>query len=76
MDCPYHTPVVKECENIDGYVSKDSLYRMLSNFRTINTLTEREEDMILQIVMKIKDMPNEGEPRKKPCGITTEPKTR
>lgn len=46
-------------ENIDGYVSKDSLYRMLSNFRIMNMLTEREEDMIREIVITIKNMPNE-----------------
>ena len=51
-------------ENIDGYVSKDSLYRMLSNFRTMNMLTEREQDMIRQLALKIKDMPNEIEPEK------------
>jgi len=55
---------MSKLENIDGYVSKDNLYRMLSNFRTINMLTEREEDMLRQIVMKIKDMPNEIEPER------------
>ena len=46
-------------ENIDGYVSKDSLYRMLSKFCIMNMLTEREEDMIREIVITIKNMPNE-----------------
>lgn len=59
IDCPYHTPFVRDCENIDGYVSKDSLYRMLSNFRMKNLLTEREQDMIREISKEIKNMPNE-----------------
>ena len=51
-------------ENIDGYVSKDSLYRMLSRFRTMNILTEHEQDMLRQISEEIKNMPNEIEPEK------------
>jgi len=51
-------------ENIDGYVSKDSLYRMLSNFRKKNLLTEHEQDMLSEISEEIKNMPNEIEPEK------------
>ena len=51
-------------ENIDGYVSKDSLYRLLSRFRTMNILTEHEKDMLRQLTIEIKNMPNEIEPEK------------
>ena len=46
-------------ENIDGYVSKDSLYRLLSNYRMTNVLTDRERSILEEITMAIKDMPNE-----------------
>ena len=45
-------------ENIDGYVSKDNLYRLLSNFRMRNVLTEEETDLLRKITAAIKDMPN------------------
>ena len=48
-----------EIENIDGYVSKDNLYRLLSNFRMRNVLTEEETDLLRKITVAIKDMPNE-----------------
>lgn len=46
-------------ENIDGYVSKDNLYRLLSNFRISHGLTEKEKDLLREITIAIKDMPNE-----------------
>ena len=46
-------------ENIDGYVSKDSLYRLLSNYRMAHVLTRNEEDLLREITVAIKDMPNE-----------------
>lgn len=46
-------------ENIDGYVSKDNLYRLLSNIRMRNVLTEKEVDLLRKISAAIKDMPNE-----------------
>ena len=48
-------------ENIDGYVSKDSLYRLLSNYRMTNELTDRERSILEEITMAIKDMPNKKE---------------
>lgn len=48
-------------ENIDGYVSKDSLYRLLSNYRMTNVLTDREQSILDDITVAIKDMPNEKE---------------
>jgi len=59
IDCPYHTPFVSDCENIDGYVSKDNLYRMLSRFRMKHLLSEREQNILLEISKEIKNMPNE-----------------
>lgn len=50
-----------ELENIDGYVSKDNLYRLLSTYRRTNILTDRERSIIHDIIIAIKDMPNEGE---------------
>jgi len=46
-------------ENIDGYVSKDSLYRLLSNYRMAHVPTGNEEDLLREITVAIKDMPNE-----------------
>lgn len=46
-------------ENIDGYVSKDSLYRLLSNYRMTNVLTDRENSILEEITIAIKNMPNE-----------------
>lgn len=58
-------------ENIDGYVSKDSLYRLLSNFRMRNILTEKEEDLLGKITVAIKDMRNEIDPKEKQMvGVT------
>ena len=48
-------------ENIDGYVSKDSLYRLLSNYRMTHVLTDSEQNMLVKIAIAIKDMPNEKE---------------
>ena len=48
-------------ENIDGYVSKDSLYRLLSNYRRTHVLTEKERSIVHDIIVAIKDMPNEKE---------------
>ena len=48
-------------ENIDGYVSKDSLYRLLSNYRMTNILTDREQSILREISIAIKDMPNKKE---------------
>lgn len=50
-----------ELENIDGYVSKDNLYRLLSTYRMTNILTDREISILGEITVAIKDMPNEGE---------------
>lgn len=35
-----------DLENIDGYVSKDSLYRLLSTYRMTNILTDREASIV------------------------------
>ena len=51
--------MMDELENIDGYVSKDNLYRLLSNIRMRNVLTEKEQDLLRKILVAIKDMPNE-----------------
>lgn len=48
-------------ENIDGYVSKDSLYRLLSTYRMTHMLTDKEQNMLVKIAIAIKDMPNEKE---------------
>lgn len=48
-----------DIENIDGYVSKDSLYRLLSNYRRTHVLTEKERSIVHDIIVAIKDMPNE-----------------
>ena len=48
---------MNEKETIDGYVSKDNLYRLLSNYRMRNVLTERETDLLRKITEEIKDMP-------------------
>lgn len=50
-----------DMENIDGYVSKDSLYRLLSNYRRAHVLTEKEKSIVDDIIVAIKDMPNEKE---------------
>ena len=50
-----------DLENIDGYVSKDSLYRLLSNYRMTHVLTDNESNILVKIAIAIKDMPNEGE---------------
>lgn len=55
-----------ELENIDGYVSKDNLYRLLSNFRISHVLTEEEKDLIREITIAIKDMPNEIDQQTEP----------
>lgn len=52
---------MNDLENIDGYVSKDSLYRLLSNYRMTHVLTDKEQNMLVKIAIAIKDMPNEGE---------------
>ncbi len=52
---------MNDLENIDGYVSKDSLYRLLSTYRMTNILTDREISILDEITVAIKDMPNEGE---------------
>lgn len=48
-------------ENIDGYVSKDSLYRLLSTYRMTHMLTDKEQELLVKIAIAIKDMPNEKE---------------
>ena len=50
-----------DIENIDGYVSKDSLYRLLSNYRMTHVLTEKERSIVHDIIVAITDMPNEKE---------------
>lgn len=52
---------MNDLENIDGYVSKDSLYRLLSTYRRTNILTDRERSILHDIIIAIKDMPNEEE---------------
>ena len=46
-------------ENIDGYVSKDNLYRLLATYRMTNILTDKEQELLVKIAIAIKDMPNE-----------------
>lgn len=46
-------------ENIDGYVSKDNLYRILSTYRMTHVLTDNEKNILSELVTAIKDMPNE-----------------
>ena len=46
-------------ENIDGYVSKDNLYRLLATYRRTNVLTDKEQELLVKIAIAIKDMPNE-----------------
>lgn len=58
-----------DIENIDSYVSKDSLYRLLSNYRMTNVLTDREKDILKDITIAIKDMPNEKEERNDLMGL-------
>lgn len=48
-------------ENIDGYVSKDNLYRLLATYRMTHMLTDKEQELLVKIAIAIKDMPNEGE---------------
>lgn len=48
-------------ENIDGYVSKDSLYRLLATYRMTHVLTDKEQELLVKIAIAIKDMPNEKE---------------
>ena len=48
-------------ENIDGYVSKDNLYRLISTYRKTHILTDNELNILNEITVAIKDMPNEGE---------------
>ena len=48
-------------ENIDGYVSKDNLYRLLSTYRMTHMLTDKEQELLVKIAIEIKDMPNEKE---------------
>lgn len=48
-------------ENIDGYVSKDNLYRLLANYRMTHALTDSEQNLLVKIAIAIKDMPNEKE---------------
>lgn len=48
-------------ENIDGYVSKDNLYRLLSTYRMTHVLTDNEQNLLVKIAIAIKDMLNEGE---------------
>ena len=55
----YKVEFMDEKENIDGYVSKDSLCRLLSNIRMRNVLTEKEVDLLRKISVAIKAMPNE-----------------
>lgn len=52
---------MNDLENIDGYVSKDSLYRLLSTYRMTNILTDREISILDEITVAIKDMPNKKE---------------
>lgn len=52
---------MNDLENIDGYVSKDSLYRLLSNYRMTHVLTDNEINILVKIAIAIKDMPNEEE---------------
>lgn len=47
-------------ESIDGYVSKDNIYRLISTqFLFDPTLTDHERELIVKIGIAIKDMPNE-----------------
>lgn len=46
-------------ENIDGYVSKDNLYRLLSTYRLTHVLTDNEKNILSELAVAIKDMPNE-----------------
>jgi hypothetical protein len=47
-------------ENIDGYVSKDNIYRLIATqFLFDPTLTDHERELIVKIGIAIKDMPNE-----------------
>lgn len=48
-------------KNIDGYVSKDNLYRLISNYRMTHALTDSEQNLLVKIAIAIKDMENEGE---------------
>ena len=52
---------MNDLENIDGYVSKDSLYRLLATYRMTHVLTDNELNILVKIAIAIKDMPNEGE---------------
>lgn len=49
-------------ENIDGYVSKDNLYRLLSTYRKTHVLTDNEKNILSDLSVAIKDMPNEIDP--------------
>lgn len=47
-------------ESIDGYVSKDNIYRLIATqFLFDSTLTNHERELIVKIGIAIKDMPNE-----------------
>lgn len=58
--CPIQGGVIMS-ENIDGYVSKDNLYRLLSTYRMTHMLTDKEQELLVKIAIAIKDMPNEKE---------------
>lgn len=56
----YETGEKMDEESIDGYVSKDNIYRLIATqFLFDPTLTDHERELIVKIGIAIKDMPNE-----------------